>query len=95
MDTLNPNVCPTCGSRNTGATFGWKPQHVNENETLLTGVGFACGDCDGEWMAHGFVMIANRKGGAPSEEAQAAFLEAMSEAGELRIEPIEDEEDER
>ena len=28
-------------------------------------------------QAHGFVMIANRKGGAPSEEAQAAFIEAM------------------
>ena len=41
-------------------------------------------------MAHGFVMIANRKGGAPSEEAQAAFLEAMDKAGELCIEPIED-----
>ena len=34
MDTPNPNVCPTCGSRNTGATFGWKPQRVNENETI-------------------------------------------------------------
>ena len=41
-------------------------------------------------MAHGYVMIANRKGGVPSEEAQAAFLEAMSKAGDLRIEPIED-----
>ncbi len=90
MDTPNPNVCPTCGSRNTGATFGWKPQRVNADETILTGVGFAGGDGDGEWMAHGFVRIANRKGGTPSEEAQAAFLEAMSEAGELRIEPIED-----
>ena len=35
-------------------------------------------------------VIGPRRGGAPSEEAQAAFLEAMSEAGELRIEPIED-----
>ena len=86
----NPNVCPTCGSRNTGATFGFEPQHVNDDETILTGVGFACGDCDGQWMAHGFVMIAQRNGGVPSEEAQAAFLEAMGRAGELRIEPITD-----
>ena len=90
MNTPNPNVCPTCSSRNTGATFGWEPQRVNADETILTGVGFACGDCDVEWMAHGFVMIANRKGGAPSEEAQAAFLEAMDKAGELCIEPIDD-----
>ena len=86
----NPNVCPTCGSRNSGATFGFDPQRVNDDEKILTGVGFACGDCDGQWMAHGYVMIANRKGGAPSEEAQAAFLKAMSKACELRIEPIED-----
>ena len=86
----NPNVCPTCNSRNTGATFGWEPRPVNENETILTGVGFACGDCDGQWIAHGFVMIANKKGGAPSEEAQAAFLAAMDKASKLRIEPIDD-----
>ena len=86
----NPNVCPTCGSRNSGATFGFDPQRVNADETILTGVGFCYGDCDSQWMAHGFVMIANRKGGVPSEEAQAAFLEAMSKAGDLRIEPIED-----
>jgi hypothetical protein len=41
MNTPNPNVCPTCGSRNTGATFGWEPQRVNADETILTGVGFA------------------------------------------------------
>ena len=36
MDTPNPNVCPTCGSRNTGATFGWKPQRVNEKDRKST-----------------------------------------------------------
>ena len=37
MNTPNPNVCPTCDSRNTGATFGWEPQRVNADETILTG----------------------------------------------------------
>ena len=91
----NPNVCPTCGTRNTGATFGWEPQRINDDEVVLTGVGFACGDCDSRWFAHGHVMLAQRNGGIPSAEAQLALLEAIAQAGELRIELLEDDEGER
>jgi hypothetical protein len=91
MATANPNTCPHCGSSNSGANFGFNPQRINGDETLIHDVLFACADCDGQWAAIGFVMIAQRNGGPPSEEAQEALVEAVSAAGQLRIEPLDQE----
>jgi len=52
---------------------------------------FACADCDGQWAAFGFVMIAQRNGGEPSKEGQEALAEAVAAAEELRIEPLDQE----
>ena len=91
MARANPNTCPHCGSSNSGANFGFNPQRINGDETLIRDVLFACADCDGQWAAIGFVMIAQRNGGPPSEEAQEALVEAVSAAGQLRIEPLDQE----
>ena len=91
MATANPNTCPHCGSSNSGANFGFNPQRINNDETLIHDVLFACADCDGQWAAIGFVMIAQRNGGPPSEEAQEALVEAVSAAGQLRIEALDQE----
>ena len=91
MATANPTTCPHCGSSDSGANFGFNPQQINDDETLIHDVLFACADCDGQWAAIGFVMIAQRNGGPPSEEAQEALVEAVSAAGQLRIEPLDQE----
>tara|TARA_B100000586_G_scaffold200664_1_gene148875 strand:- start:235 stop:522 length:288 start_codon:yes stop_codon:yes gene_type:complete len=91
MTKANPNTCPHCGSSNSGATFGFNPQPINDDETLIHDVLFACADCDGQWAALGFVMIAQRNGGEPSKEAQEALAEAVLAAEELRIEPLDQE----
>ena len=91
MASANPNTCPHCGSLNTGVTFGFSPQRINDKETLVSDTLFACTDCDGQWAAFGFVMIAQRNGGQPSEEAQKALAEAVASAEELRIEPLDQE----
>ena len=91
MATANPNTCPHCGSSNSGANFGFNPQRINGDETLIHDVLFACADCDGQWAAIGYVMIAQRKGGQPSEEAQEALAGAVARAEELRIELLDQE----
>ena len=53
MATANPNTCPHCGSSNSGANFGFNPQRINNDETLIHDVLFACADCDGQWAAIG------------------------------------------
>ena len=52
---------------------------------------FACADCDGQWAAIGYVMIAQRNGGELSKEAQEALAGAVAGAEELRIEPLDQE----
>ena len=89
MATANPNTCPHCGSSNSGANFGFNPQPINDDETLIRDVLFACVDCGGQWAAFGFVMIAQRNGGEPSKEAQEALAEAISDGEELRIELLD------
>ncbi len=91
MANATPNTCPHCGSLNTGVTFGFNPQRINDEETLIHDVLFACADCDGEWAAIGYVMIAQRNGGELSEEAQEALAGAVAGAEELRIEPLDQE----
>ena len=51
MATANPNTCPHCGSSNSGANFGFNPQPINDDETLIRDVLFACVDCGGQWAA--------------------------------------------
>ena len=41
MPKLNPNVCPRCGSSNTGDTFGFNPVRINADETLVHDVLYA------------------------------------------------------
>jgi hypothetical protein len=36
MATANPNTCPHCGSSNSGANFGFNPQQINDDETLIS-----------------------------------------------------------
>ena len=91
MASANPNTCPHCGSLNTGVTFGFNPQRISDDETLIHDCLFGCTDCGGQWAAFGFVLIAQRNGGAPSKEAQEALVEAVSVAAELRIEPLDQE----
>ena len=91
MATGNPDACPHCGSSNSGANFGFNPQRINNAETLIRDVLFACADCGGEWAAIGYVMIAQRNGGEPSKEGQEALAEAVLAAEELRIEPLDQE----
>ncbi len=91
MANATPNTCPHCGSLNTGVTFGFNPQRINDEETLIHDVLFACADCDGEWAAIGYVMIAQRNGGELYEEAQEALAGAVAGAEELRIEPLDQE----
>ena len=52
---------------------------------------FSCADYGGEWVASGYVMIAQRNGGEPSKEAQEALDEAVADAEELRIELLDQE----
>ena len=35
MTKANPNICPHCGSSNSGANFGFNPQRINNDETLI------------------------------------------------------------
>jgi len=49
MPKLNPNVCPRCGSSDTGATFGFNPVRINSNETLIHDVLFSCAGCDRQY----------------------------------------------
>jgi|TARA_B110000196_G_scaffold39059_1_gene29659 hypothetical protein len=91
MATANPNTCPHCGSSNSGANFGFNPQRINDDETLIHDVLFACADCGGEWAAIGYVMIAQRNGGELSKEAQDALAGAVANAEELRIEALDQE----
>ena len=91
MATANPNTCPHCGSSNSGANFGFNPQRINNDETLIHDVLFACADCGGEWAAIGYVMIAQRNGGELSKEAQYALAGAVANAEELRIEALDQE----
>ena len=91
MAQSDPNTCPHCGSPSTGVTFGFNPQHMNNDETLIHDCLFACVDCDGQWAAMGFVMIARRDGGEPSMQAQEALAKAVAAAEELRIELLDQE----
>ena len=91
MATANPNTCPHCGSSNSGAYFGFNPQRINDDETLIHDVLFACADCGAEWAAIGYVMIAQRNGGELSKEAQDALAGAVANAEELRIEALDQE----
>ena len=91
MAEANPTTCPHCGSPSTGVTFGFNPQRINNDETLIHDCLFACADCDGQWAAMGFVMIARRDGGEPSIQAQEVLAEAVAAAEELRIEPLDQE----
>ena len=91
MATANPNTCPHCGSSNSGANFGFNPQRINNDETLIHDCLFDCTDCDGQWAAMGFVMIARRDGGELSIQAQEVLAEAVAAAEELRIEPLDHE----
>ena len=91
MAKADPNTCPHCGSPSTGVTFGFNPQHMNNDETLIHDCLFACADCDGQWAAMGFVMIARRDGGEPSMQAQEALAKAVAAAEKLRIEPLDQE----
>ena len=89
MAKANPNTCPHCGSSNSVASFGFNPQRINNEETLIHDVLFACADCDGQWAAIGYVMIAQRNGGEPSKEAREALVEAVTGAEDLWIEPLD------
>ena len=91
MAEANPTTCPHCGSPSTGVTFGFNPQRINNDETLIHDVLFACADCEGQWAAIGYVMIAQRNGGELSKEAQEALAGAVAGAEELRIEPLDQE----
>ena len=89
MATSNPNTCPHCNSSNSGANFGFNPQRINNDETLIHDVLFSCADCGGEWAAIGYVMIAQRNGGELSKEAHEALVGAVAGAEELRVELLE------
>ena len=91
MAPADPNTCPHCGSPSTAVTFGCNPQRMNNDETIIHDCLFACADCDGQWAAMGFVMIARRDGGQPSMQAQEALAKAVAAAEELRIEPLDQE----
>ena len=91
MAQSDPNTCPHCGSPSTAVTFGFNPQRMNNDETIIHDCLFACADCDGQWAAMGFVMIARRDGGQPSMQAQEALAKAVAAAEELRIEPLDQE----
>ena len=90
MANPTPYTCPHCGSSNSGPSFGFNPQRINNDETLIHDVLFVCGDCAGRWAAIGFSMIARRDGGEPSEEAVLALTEAVAAAGDLRIEALDE-----
>jgi transposase-like protein len=92
MPKLNPNVCPRCGSSDTGATFGFNPVRINSNETLIHDVLFRCADCDRQYQAIGYSMIASRSG-EYSPEALTALAEAIDASESLRLVPVDDEED--
>ena len=51
MSTDDPHTYPRCGYPNSGANFGVNPQRINDDETLIRDVLFACADCDGQWAA--------------------------------------------
>ena len=93
MPKLNPNVCPRCGSSNTGATFGFNPVRINADETLVHDVLFRCADCDRQYQAIGYSMIASRSGES-SPEALAALAEAVDASESLRLELVGEEGDE-
>lgn len=90
MPKLNPNTCPRCGFSNTGATIGFNPLRINANETLVHDVLFRCADCDKQYQAVGYTMIATRDG-EYSPEALAALAEAIDKAESLRLELVGDE----
>ena len=92
MPKLNPNVCPRCGSSKTGATFGFNPVRINSNETLIHDVLFNCADCDKQYQAVGYSMIATRNGEC-SPDALAALAEAVDSAEDLRLVPVCDDAD--
>ena len=70
MTKANPNTCPHCGSSNSGATFGFNPQPINDDETLIHDVLFACAAFGGRWTAMGFVMVARRNGKRPRKKQE-------------------------
>ncbi|MBL6925539.1 MAG: hypothetical protein ISR42_09175 [Acidimicrobiia bacterium] len=90
MPELNPNVCPRCGSTNTGATFGFNPVRINSNETLVHDVLFRCADCDKQYQAVGYSMIASRNG-ENSPEGFAALAKAIDNAEPLRLDLVGDD----
>jgi hypothetical protein len=92
MPKLNPNVCPRCGSLDTGATFGFNPERINADETLVHDVLFRCADCDRQYQAIGYSMIASRNG-KNSPEGFAALAAAIDAAESLRLVPVDDEGD--
>ena len=91
----NPNVCPTCGGRNTGVTTGFNPEHLPTGEVLLHGTMFRCGDCDQRWAAMGHILLVNRDDAPYTEEGLSALHQAIAQAEPLRIELLEDDEGER
>jgi len=93
MPELNPNVCPRCGSNDTGATFGFNPVRINDNETLIHDVLFRCADCDKQYRAVGYSMIATRNG-ENSPEGFAALAEAIDASESLRLIPVGEDGDE-
>jgi len=90
MPELNPNVCPRCGSTDTGATFGFNPVRINSNETLVHDVLFRCAGCNGQYQAVGYSMIASRNG-KNSPEGFAALAEAIDNAEPLRLDLVGDD----
>jgi hypothetical protein len=85
MDTPNPNVCPTCGSRNTGVSIGFEPQHLSTGEVLLRGTMHSCRDCEQDWAAFGHIMLVNVDNEPYTEEGLAVLQAAIADSDGLRI----------